>query len=93
VSVTGISGRVALDSGLSAAVNYSMIEIDGVNNDGTHWGIGAAYTFDMISVGANYGSYDWDVGALDPDQNGTVCPRPTTSVVACRLTSATAGAK
>jgi hypothetical protein len=48
-----------------------MIEIDGVNNDGTHWGIGAAYTFDMITVGANYGSFDWDTGAFDPTPTAT----------------------
>jgi hypothetical protein len=42
--VTGISANVALDSGFSAAVNYSMIDTDGtVNGDGgTHMGIGAA---------------------------------------------------
>jgi outer membrane protein OmpU len=63
VAVTGISGRVALDSGFSAAVNYSMIEVDGANNDGTHWAVGASYTFDAITVHANYGAYDWDAGA------------------------------
>ena len=76
VSVTGLSARVALDSGLSAAVNYSMIDVSGAdaitggNDDGTHWGIGAAYTFDAITVGANYGSYDWGAGAFDADTNG-----------------------
>ena len=63
VAITGLSGRVALDSGFSAAVNYSMIEVDGANNDGTHWGVGASYTFDAITVHANYGAYDWDAGA------------------------------
>jgi outer membrane protein OmpU len=70
VSVTGLSGRVALDSGFSAAINYSMIEIDGANNDGTHFGIGASYTFDAITVHANYGQFDWDPGAFDADTNG-----------------------
>jgi outer membrane protein OmpU len=70
VSVTGLSANVALDSGFSAAVNYSMVEIDGANNDGTHFGIGVGYTFDAITVGANYGSFDWDTGAFDGDNNG-----------------------
>jgi hypothetical protein len=40
VSVTGISANVALDSGFSAAINYSMMDIDLVNGDGNalgHW--------------------------------------------------------
>ncbi|MGP1357669.1 porin [Roseicyclus sp.] len=70
VAITGLSGRVALDSGFSAALNYSMIEVDGANNDGTHMGIGASYTFDAITVHANYGEYDWDPGAILADANG-----------------------
>jgi outer membrane protein OmpU len=70
VSVTGLSANVALDAGFSAAINYSMIEIDGANNDGVHAAIGVAYTFDAVTIGANYGHYDWDVGAFDPDTEG-----------------------
>lgn len=70
VAVTGLSANVALDSGFSAAVNYSMIEVDGADNDGTHWAIGAGYTFDAITIGANYGKYDWDAGATLADAEG-----------------------
>jgi len=70
VSVLGLSANVALDSGFSAAINYSTIEIEGANNDGTHFGIGASYTFDAITVHANYGAYDWDAGALSEDAEG-----------------------
>jgi outer membrane protein OmpU len=70
VSVWGISGSVELDSGFAAAANYSAIEIDGANNDGVHMGIGASYTFDAISVHANYGEFDWDPGALSADSDG-----------------------
>jgi outer membrane protein OmpU len=76
VSVTGLSANVALDSGFSAAVNYSMIEVTGAtaitggNDDGTHMGIGIGYTFDAITVAANYGVYDWDAGAFDADAEG-----------------------
>jgi outer membrane protein OmpU len=69
-SITGLSGRVALDSGFSAAVNYSMIQLDGANNDGTHFGIGASYKFDAVTLHANYGRFDWDPGAFDADTNG-----------------------
>jgi outer membrane protein OmpU len=61
--VTGISANVALDSGFSAAINYSMLDTDLVNGDGTHFGIGASYTFDAITVHANYGSFDYDTAS------------------------------
>jgi hypothetical protein len=60
VSVTGISANVALDSGFSAAVNYSMIDTDLVNGDGTHMAIGAATRSTRSPLHANYGSFDWD---------------------------------
>jgi outer membrane protein OmpU len=70
VSVLGVSGSVELDSGFAAAINYSTIEVDGANNDGTHMGIGASYSFDAFSVHANYGEYDWDTGAFAADSEG-----------------------
>jgi predicted porin len=98
VSVTGLSANVALDSGFSAAVNYSMIEVTGAtaitggNDDGTHMGIGIGYTFDAITVAANYGVYDWDAGAFALTPKATASWLSTTSVVAWPHTSATAGA-
>jgi outer membrane protein OmpU len=70
-SWTGISANVALDSGFSAAINYSMLDTDLVNGDGTHFGIGASYTFDAITVHANYGEFDYDTGSpISADASG-----------------------
>ncbi|MGP1356419.1 porin [Roseicyclus sp.] len=68
VSVLGLSGHVALESGLSAAVNYSVFDTDG--DQGVHWGIGASYEFDAITLHANYGQYDWDVASGLADASG-----------------------
>ncbi|MDG4650589.1 porin, partial [Roseibacterium sp. SDUM158017] len=70
--VIGFSASVSLDSGLSAALNYSQIDGTGTDadEDGVHMAIGASYTFDAITVHANYGSYDWDDAATTPDSSG-----------------------
>jgi outer membrane protein OmpU len=70
VAVTGLSANVALDYGLSAAVNYMSIQVDGANNDGVHMGIGMSYAFDAVTLHANYGHYDWDAGADAEDAAG-----------------------
>jgi outer membrane protein OmpU len=62
VSVIGVSAHVALDMGFSAAINYSELDAD-LENDArdfgiNHFGIGASYTFDAITLHANYGEYD-----------------------------------
>jgi outer membrane protein OmpU len=36
----------------------------------SHFGIGASYTFDAITVHANYGMFDWDAAAPTPDSHG-----------------------
>jgi outer membrane protein OmpU len=71
-NVTGISANVALDSGFSAAINYSQIDGTGADalEDGVHMGIGASYTFDAITVHANYGQFDWDAAAATSDSDG-----------------------
>jgi len=69
-SVLGLSANVALDSGLSGAINYTAIETDLSAGDGVHWGIGASYTFDAITVHANYGQYDWEAASTLPDSSG-----------------------
>lgn len=69
VDIIGVSANVALDSGFSAAVNYSVLDSDIANLDGTHFGIGASYTFDAITVHANYGQYDRGT-ALGNDSSG-----------------------
>jgi outer membrane protein OmpU len=73
VDVIGLSANVALDSGFSAAINYSTIDV-GVPGatllDGTHMAIGVGYTFDAITIGANYGHYDWEANAFAADASG-----------------------
>lgn len=70
--VLGLSLSVQLDSGFSAAFNYS--DIDGTGTlaarDGEHMAIGASYTFDAITVHVNYGEYDWAVGSGVADSDG-----------------------
>jgi outer membrane protein OmpU len=64
--VLGLSAHVALDSGLSAALNYSAYDVDRPSlnqTDGTHMGVGASYTFDAVTLHANYGAVDWDANA------------------------------
>jgi outer membrane protein OmpU len=68
--VIGVSAHASLDSGFSAAINYSQIDTDVVNGDGVHMGIGASYEFDAITVHANWGQYDWDAGASEDDATG-----------------------
>lgn len=68
--VMGISAQVTLDSGLAVGVNYSTIDTDVANADGTHMAIGASYAFDAITVGVNYGQYDWDAASMNADTTG-----------------------
>lgn len=63
VEVMGISGYVELDMGFSAAVQYADWEFDTTAFgpfDATHVGIGAAHTFDAITVHANWGQFEID---------------------------------
>ncbi|UWQ95995.1 porin [Rhodobacteraceae bacterium M385] len=68
--VMGISAQVTLDSGLAVGINYSTISPDLAATDGTHMAIGASYAFDAITVGVNYGQYDWDAASLAADATG-----------------------
>ncbi len=72
VNVTGLSLNVALDSGFSGAVNYSIINGTGTEalEDGVHMGLGVSYSFDAITLHANYGHYNWDAAATETDASG-----------------------
>ena len=74
VTAVGISAAVALDSGLQAAVSYTQFEADHLLGDGemTHIGVGVGYSFDAITVSANYGMFDGEFtpGANDIDNSG-----------------------
>ena len=68
VTAMGISGSVALDAGLTVTAAYTQYEAEGNANvpvpgtsfDTTHMAIGASYTFDAITVAANYGHVEID---------------------------------
>jgi outer membrane protein OmpU len=80
-TIWGVSASVSLDSGFSAAINYSSFDIDlsgavatGLpvpdgplgsiaDVEGYHFGVGASYTFDAITVHANWGEYDWNAAS------------------------------
>ena len=67
--IIGLSVAAELASGLSAGLQYSMWEFNdaGTVTDVDHIGIGAGYTFDAITVSANWGRYSIDGG---PDISG-----------------------
>ncbi len=54
-TVIGVSANVALDSGFTAGISYA--DIDSGANDMEHYMISAGYSFDAISIGANYGEF------------------------------------
>ncbi|QXT39814.1 porin [Gymnodinialimonas ceratoperidinii] len=69
VTALGVSANVALDSGFSFGVTYTQYEAEGdsaplgvvgTSFDTTHVGVGAGYTFDAITVSANYGMIEID---------------------------------
>lgn len=64
VEVIGVSASVALDSGLSAGIQYSAWTFNGID-DTTHINVGVGYSFDAITVAANYGMYSSDFAPLD----------------------------
>lgn len=65
VEVVGVSAAVALDNGLQAAIQYSSWDFNNGVNDAQHIGVGAGYSFDAITVSANYGMYTSDFAPLD----------------------------
>jgi outer membrane protein OmpU len=68
VEVLGVSAYVTMDMGFSAAIQYAEWEFSptaGGAFDATHVGIGAAYTFDAITVSGNWGQYNFDIPGVD----------------------------
>ncbi|PWK59852.1 porin [Roseicyclus mahoneyensis] len=54
----GVSASVALDSGLTATVNYSEGDLTLGSLDETHIGLGVSYEFDAITLHANWGQFE-----------------------------------
>jgi len=73
-SVVGVSASAAMSNGFSVALGYA--DLDGIASHWTQsgttgttsafadswYGVGVAYTTGALTVGANYGSYDTDIG-------------------------------
>jgi outer membrane protein OmpU len=63
VAIVGVSAAVELDNGLSAGVQYSRWNVDHVllgieAAEIDHVGLGLGYTFDAVTVSANWGQFD-----------------------------------
>lgn len=58
----GLSLSTKFDNGLTAILNYSSWSDDssGGADDATHWGVGVGYTMNALTIGVNYGEYDFD---------------------------------
>jgi outer membrane protein OmpU len=67
----GLSLDAKMANGFSAAINYTMADIEGGPDDATHMAIGVGYTMNALSIGVNYGEYsDWTLGCGDCDGFG-----------------------
>jgi outer membrane protein OmpU len=63
-SILGLSLGTTFGNGLQAIVNYSSAEAGGVNVF-DHWAIGLGYSMNALTVGFNYGVYDYGGGFED----------------------------
>lgn len=63
-SELGVSVATTFDNGMQAVLNYSKISdrSSGGLDDGSHWGVGVAYTMNALTLAANYGEFDLDGG-------------------------------
>src|SRR6056297_3869177 len=70
VDLIGLSLDTTFANGVSAGINYTTADIDGVSDDGTHMAIGVGYTMNALAIGVNYGEYeDWALSST-PDSSG-----------------------
>ncbi|WP_284265031.1 porin [Roseicyclus amphidinii] len=72
VDIIGVSAAVALDNGLSAGLQYSNWDVSGttISGDIKHLGLGVGYTFDAVTVSANWGQYDVSAAGSSGDITG-----------------------
>lgn len=56
--IYGVSAAVSLDSGIAFGIAYTDYDTQEADDAYTHIGVGAGYTFDAITVSANYGMWD-----------------------------------
>jgi outer membrane protein OmpU len=67
----GVSIAAGFGGGFDAILNYSILTDDsaGAADDASHIAIGVGYTMNALTIGANYGSYDYD-DAFANDNDG-----------------------
>ncbi len=69
-TVWGLSATYAMDNGFSVGAVYSDWDADELDS-GSHWAIGAGYSFDAFSIHANYGEHSFELdGGGDIDIQG-----------------------
>ncbi|PLL14537.1 porin [Tabrizicola sp. TH137] len=61
--VWGVSASAEFAGGFSGVIGYTDTSLDGVGNDSSHVGLGVTYTTGALSLHANYGEIDPEVGA------------------------------
>lgn len=59
-NVLGFSATANLDSGFAVGIQYSSWSFENIDDNATHIGLGAGYSFDAFSVHANYGQFKLD---------------------------------
>jgi outer membrane protein OmpU len=67
----GLSASTTFANGITAIVNYTHMSDDttGGADDGSHYGLGLGYTMNALTIGVNYGEYDFD-DAFAADRSG-----------------------
>ena len=58
VAATAVGATVNLDNGVSAGAGYTLFDADNADKGVHHWFVGGGYSFDAISVHANYGEWN-----------------------------------
>ncbi|ABD53330.1 hypothetical protein Jann_0413 [Jannaschia sp. CCS1] len=71
--IYGVSASVSLDNGLAVGIAYTDYQSEEAvaDDEYTHIGFGAGYTFDAITVSANYGMWEIDADGAAPDEEIT----------------------
>mgnify|MGYP005988912559 CR=1 FL=1 len=59
-STTGLGVVAGFGGGFSAGLDYSNTDIDDIDEDVTHWGVGFGYEMNAIAVGLNWGKFEFD---------------------------------
>ncbi|SDH43576.1 porin [Alloyangia pacifica] len=57
-SVTSVAVTGGFANGLSLGATYSNMDIDGVDDDLQHYGVGFGYEMNALAIGVNWGQYD-----------------------------------